>query len=224
MVVTNNKSNSIEPHGVRERELRVTPIQQALNLPNLITFSRLLLAVVLFTLIYVEGLWIPAAVVFVVAASTDALDGFVARRYGLVTTLGRILDPFVDKIIVCGTFVFLLERKLDSGINSWMVLIVISREMFVTSLRAFLEQQGHDFSATWSGKLKMVLQCIALAGSLLSLSPLFATLSVPVAADCDLTFKMLRDMLLWLAVGITGYSGVIYSIRAYRMLSATERT
>ena len=69
---------------------------RSLNLPNLITLSRLGLAVVLFWLIYVEGFWISAAVLFVVAAATDAIDGYIARKFGQVTTLGRILDPFVD--------------------------------------------------------------------------------------------------------------------------------
>ncbi len=194
-------------------------LRNSVNLPNLITLSRLGFALILFLLIYIEGFWITATVVFVIAAATDALDGFVARRYGLVTTLGRILDPFVDKIIVCGVFVFLLERKLDSGINSWMVLIVIAREMFVTSLRGFLERQGQDFSATWSGKLKMILQCAALTVSLLSLSPVFAHRSLGDVAGIDLSFKLGRDVLLWTAVAVTAISGFVYSWRAYHMIT-----
>lgn len=180
------------------------------NPPNCITSSRLLLAVGLFAMIYYEGLWIAAACVFVLAAATDALDGYVARKYGMVTTLGRILDPFVDKIIIAGTFIFLLERKLDSGINSWMVIIVISREMFITSLRAFLEQHGRDFSASMSGKIKMVLQCVALTASLLSLSPHLS----------NANFNLLRDVLLWSAVIFTAISGVTYTIRAVRMIQS----
>src|SRR5688572_3148906 len=82
--------------------------RDALNLPNLITISRLFLSFVLFALIYIQDYWFTAAVLFVVAASTDFLDGYIARKYGLITTLGRIMDPFVDKIIICGAFVFLL--------------------------------------------------------------------------------------------------------------------
>ena len=200
----------------RTSQKPVAPIdRRSLNVPNLITFSRLILAVVLFTMIYVEGLWISAAIVFVIAVSTDFLDGYIARRYGLVTTLGRILDPFVDKIIICGTFVFLLEKKLDSGVNSWMVIIVIGREMFVTSLRGFLEQQGKDFSASLSGKIKMVIQCIAVTASLLSLSPF--------VADHYPWFKPMRNVLLWTAVAVTAYSGLIYVFRAYLMLRPSDR-
>jgi len=194
-----------------------------LNGPNLITLSRLVLSLVLFTLIYLEGFWITSAVVFVVAASTDALDGFIARRYGLVTVLGRILDPFVDKIIVCGTFVFLLERKLDSGINSWMVLIVLAREMFVTSLRGYLERQGKDFSATWSGKLKMASQCVALTLSLLSLSPQIGPTAFHLAG-VSIPFKLVRDVALWAAVAVTAYSGFAYATRGYRMLQQQDAT
>jgi CDP-diacylglycerol--glycerol-3-phosphate 3-phosphatidyltransferase len=181
---------------------------RSLNLPNLITLSRLGLAVVLFWLIYVEGFWISAAVLFVVAAATDAIDGYIARKYGQVTTLGRILDPFVDKIIVCGAFVFLLEKKADSGVNSWMVMSVIGREMFVTGLRSFLEQAGKDFSAAFIGKAKMALQCVAITMSLLSLSPEVG----------NPTFNFCRNIVLWAAVAVTVYSGLSYAVRGFQML------
>ena len=181
---------------------------RSLNLPNLITLSRLGLAVVLFWLIYVEGFWISAAVLFVVAAATDAIDGYIARKYGQVTTLGRILDPFVDKIIVCGAFVFLLEKKADSGVNSWMVMSVIGREMFVTGLRSFLEQAGKDFSAAFIGKVKMALQCVAITLSLLSLSPEVG----------NPTFNFCRNIVLWAAVAVTVYSGLSYAVRGFQML------
>ena len=150
----------------------------ALNLPNCITVSRLVLAFVLFGMISYGGLWIASAVVFAVAAATDAVDGYLARRYGMVTTLGRILDPFVDKIIVCGAFIFLLAVNdpaagVLSGIGPWMTLVIIGREMFITGLRSILEQQGKDFSASMSGKIKMVVQCFAVEATLLSLSPAF---------------------------------------------------
>src|SRR6516165_2020863 len=105
----------------------------ALNPPNIITLSRLALAVFLFWLIDTGGHWLAACVLFVIAAATDAIDGYIARRYGLVTKIGRIFDPFVDKVIIGGAFMFLAVQP-DSGINAWMVMAVIGREMFVTSL------------------------------------------------------------------------------------------
>ncbi len=181
-----------------------------LNLPNAITLSRLLLAGVLFTLIDRGAHWGASTVVFIVAAATDALDGYIARRYGLVTVFGRILDPFVDKVIVCGAFVFLLAWP-QSGVNAWMVIIVIGREMFVTSLRSLLEQEGQDFSATLSGKLKMVLQCVAVATALLSLAPEIA--DAPWAPQ----FAVFRNVMLWSAVAATVASGVVYVLRAIKL-------
>ena len=184
--------------------------ERSLNVPNLITLSRLVLSIVLFAMISFGTSWIAAAVVFVVAATTDALDGYIARKYGLITTLGRIMDPFVDKIIVCGAFLFLLVEP-NSGVNAWMVLIVFSREMFITSLRSFLEQYGRDFSAAWSGKIKMTLQCVAVTASLLSLDADFAA---------QPKFLMLRDVILWITIAVTLYSGIEYTYRAYRLFRA----
>lgn len=196
-------------------ECRVAPApidRRSLNLPNAITLSRLLLAIVLFAMIGVPGMWIPAAVLFVVAAATDFLDGYFARRYGQVTTLGRIMDPFVDKIIVGGAFLFLVgqqvaladERIVDSGVSPWIVLIVIGREMFVTSLRGFMEQHGIDFSADKTGKAKMLLQSVAVTVCLLSMAPPFTAGG----------FLMMRDVLLWVTALFTAYSGVAYFVRA----------
>ena len=200
---------------------RVAPLEAgALNLPNAITLTRLLLSIALFVLIDIRGYWLTSAALFVVAASTDFLDGYIARKYGLVTTLGRILDPFVDKIIIGGAFIFLLGKQaepglegavLSSGVTAWMTIIVIGREMFITSLRAFLEQHGRDFSAAWSGKIKMGLQCAAVTASLLSLSPELGSQQWLLST---------RDVLLWGAVVSTVYSGLVYVKRAAEMLRA----
>ena len=208
---------SVTEHNSPKQNERLGPLTRgALNLPNTITLSRLFLAVILFWLIDMHGYWRTSAVVFLVAAGTDFLDGYLARKYGQVTTLGRILDPFADKLIICGSFVFLLGKaEMGSGVTGWMVIIVIGREMFVTSLRGFLEQHGLDFSATMSGKLKMVLQCAAVTASLLSLSPEFREILS--------TVDTIRDLLLWSAVAITVYSGVIYIYRAAVMLAEQSK-
>lgn len=194
--------------------------RRSLNLPNLITLSRLVLSIVLFVLIDVNGWWRTATVVFIVAAATDFLDGYLARRYGQVTTLGRILDPFVDKIIICGAFLFLLPYH-DSGITGWMTFAIIAREMFVTSLRGFLERQGKDFSAKWSGKIKMILQCVAVPLALMSMSPEF--LRFVDTFWNSTAYLQFRDLCLWITVAVTVYSGVEYTWRAFRMLSVEAR-
>ena len=189
--------------------------EQSLNLPNAITFSRLILSFVLFALIQSGQHWVWAAGLFVFAVATDVLDGYIARKYQLITQLGRILDPFVDKFITSGTFLFLLPEK-GSGIIPWMVVIVLGREMLVTSLRGFLEQQGADFSASFSGKLKMFLQCAAATASLLSLDPTFAALQ-----SAGISFLALRDILLWMMVAVTIWSGYDYVLRAIQILKKT---
>lgn len=181
------------------------------NAPNIITISRLGLSVVLFALISLwqgDGCGIAAAILFSIAVFTDALDGYLARKYNLITQLGRILDPFADKVIVLGTFIFLLEQKSASGVNAAMVVTILGRELLVTGLRSFLEQHGKDFSANLIGKVKMVIQSVALIFSLLSLSPMFQSSS----------FLIARDILLWSAVAITVYSGWLYIQRAIQLL------
>jgi len=183
------------------------PRANVFNLPNQLTIARLVLSIVLFGLITVK--WYTAGFfVFVAAASTDWLDGYFARKYGMVTMLGRILDPFVDKIIICGTFICLVADP-RSGIQGWMAVVVVGRELLITALRSFLEQQGADFSASMSGKLKMVLQCLAAGTSLFLLSEL-----VSPAAEPPAWLDYLLKGSVWSALALTVYSGVEYVRRA----------
>jgi CDP-diacylglycerol--glycerol-3-phosphate 3-phosphatidyltransferase len=135
------------------------------NLPNWITFSRLVLAVVFFVLVSFEGTAVltAALAVFVVACLSDLLDGYLARRCGQETSLGRIADPFVDKVIVCGGFTLLCPPERQTVIAPWMVVLLISREFLVSSFRGYAESRGVAFGARWAGKVKTAVQMIALA-------------------------------------------------------------
>ncbi len=190
------------------------------NLPNLITLVRLGMSLVLFGLMDFNTAWAICATVFAVAAGTDFLDGYIARKYKLVTVLGRILDPFVDKVIVCGAFLFLLPH-VNSGVTAWMALVVIGREMLVTQLRSWLEQQGRDFSAAWIGKLKMLLQCVALVVAMLLLDPAITAWLKDQQMATAATIS--RDLLLWTATGITVYSGAIYVLRGISIYREIQR-
>ncbi len=190
---------------------------RSLNLPNLITLLRFLLSLVLFALMDLDGWWRTSAVVFIVAASTDFLDGYLARKYGQITTLGRIMDPFVDKLIICGAFLFLLGKP-NSGISPWIAFVVMAREMFITSLRAFLEQHGRDFSAKFWGKLKMLLQCVAVPLCLLSLSPDFRVQLDGLMSGGFTAFLWVRDVAVWSMAAVTIWSGLEYSYRAFLVL------
>ncbi len=178
------------------------------NVPNLFTALRFVLSVVVFVMIPLR-FYYTALVVFVIAASTDWVDGYWARRFDQVTRLGRIFDPFVDKIIICGVFIFLASEE-GSGVFAWMAVVVVARELLVTALRGFIEQRGGDFSAKMSGKLKMVFQCIAVGISLFVLAD-------PTQAQ-RLGFEWWLPLAVWAAVLLTIYSGTQYVVVAFRLL------
>ena len=184
------------------------------TVPNIISTARLFLALVLFVAIERE-LCQPALVLFLVAASTDWVDGWWARRFGQVSRLGRILDPLVDKVIVCGAFILLAARDGSSAILPWMAVVVVVRELVVTAVRAEMERSGHDFSATLSGKLKMVLQCAAIALELFARAQPDWTL----AGRSGLA---LAGVAAWAAVATTIWSGVDYLVAARTLLTAPE--
>jgi CDP-diacylglycerol--glycerol-3-phosphate 3-phosphatidyltransferase len=145
------------------------------NLPNVLTAARFVLAMVLFVLIawhdVVPQVWLWCLGVFAAAAVTDYFDGYYARKLGLVSTLGRNLDPLVDKVLMCGAFTFLLAipQAAEIGLRAWMVVVVVARELIITSLRGFLESEGIRFGADMLGKIKMWLQCAALAAVFVAL-------------------------------------------------------
>lgn len=188
------------------------------NLPNRLTLARIALSIVLFAVLsfpsrvsYLLGL-----VLFLVAAGTDWLDGYFARKLGLVTTLGRILDPFADKLIICGTFVFLAAspRMLETawGLHPWIVVVIIARELLITVVRSFMEQQGIDFSANWPGKIKMGLQCLVVVVAMLYLSWGGASPGEPHWLWWTLVLST------YAALAATVYSGAIYVVAAARHL------
>lgn len=176
------------------------------NVPNALTTVRFALAIAVVVLIPLGELG-AALVTFLIAVSTDWMDGYWARKYGQVTKLGRIFDPFVDKIIICGTFIALVEIE-DSPIASWMATIVVARELLVTSLRGIIEGGGGDFSASWLGKWKMVVQCAAIVAVLL----MYVLTPIPGWLPGTTT------ILVWAAIGITVYSGVDYTLIAARAM------
>jgi len=190
------------------------PRQSVWNLPNQLTASRFVLALVLFVLIE-WGQWIACLGVFILAAITDWADGYLARRQGLTSTLGRNLDPLVDKVLVCGAYVFLIpvSVKDSDSINwmtPWMVTIVVARELVITGLRGYVEQQGVNFGADWLGKLKMVLQCAALIGIFISLEAKDGL----IPHEHYEWMSIVRLLLVWGMLATTLLSGVQYLWKA----------
>lgn len=165
------------------------------NIPNRLSAARVVMAIGCFVALAFHAYGVGLAL-FLLAAATDWLDGYWARRFGQVTRLGRILDPFADKLIVCGLFIYLAAIP-SSGVAPWMAVVVMARELLVTALRSFVEQAGGDFSARWAGKWKMVLQCLAIIGALMIL----------MLESPPQLLKVFYLAILYAAVAITIYSG-----------------
>ena len=170
------------------------------TIPNILSLARLGLAIVLFVAVE-RGANGAAFWLFLVAASTDWVDGWWARRFGQVSRLGRILDPLVDKVIVCGAYTLLAAA--GSAIMPWMAVVVVVRELVVTAIRAEMEKAGHDFSAAFSGKLKMLLQC-ATIGLVL------AARAWPGFMPAGVDLSVAAGWAAWAAVGATVWSGIEY--------------
>lgn len=140
-----------------------------INLPNKITLLRLVLAFALFA-VYIaldqvpelrKPFWlVMTAALFAFSAATDFLDGYLARRLKLITGFGRVADPFVDKVLICGSFILLVP--LSKLMPAWYALLIVVRELGVTALRSHLEGGGRAFGAKSWGKAKMLAQCITV--------------------------------------------------------------
>lgn len=159
-----------------------------------------------------------AMVLFVLAAITDAADGYLARKWQVVSVFGRVMDPFADKLLVLGTAVMLVTPTFEisengqlvmaAGFTGWMAVVILGRELLVTSIRGVFEARGIDFSASFSGKAKMIIQSVAIPGCLLiaglygSQRPDWAGWAVTLAA--------------WGTTLVTAASAVPYITRALR--------
>ncbi len=135
--------------------------QDSLNLPNLLTLTRILLIPV-FVVLFVTpdpDRSLLAAIVFVVAAVTDMLDGYLARRSGQVTKLGKLLDPIADKLLVLSALILLVNVDRVSAL---VAILIIARELGVTGIRAIAAGEGMIIAAETTGKYKMALQVVAI--------------------------------------------------------------
>ncbi len=187
---------------------------QVYTLPNLLTALRFVFAVLLFVLI-AFGAWVGCLVVFALAAVTDWLDGFLARRWGHTSSVGRNLDPMADKVLTCGAFIFLLPYgERDGWLVPWMVTVVVVRELLITGLRSFLEAHGAKFGADWLGKLKMGLQCAAL------IAIFVAFLGWDPASYAAEFFATARSGLIYAMLAATVLSALQYLSRAFLILQA----
>ena len=196
------------------------------SLPNALTIARIVLTAVFITGLTLhtptqplDGTLVLIAALFILAALTDALDGHFARKWSVVSRFGRVMDPFADKILILGAFVMLAgpgffvtpepgTRPTQlTGVYPWMVVVILARELLVTSLRGLVEAEGGDFSASWSGKWKMILQSVAV--------PLILVLVAAAPVGPGTPARWAIDITVWLTLAVTVLSAFPYLRRAF---------
>ncbi|MCI8284846.1 MAG: CDP-diacylglycerol--glycerol-3-phosphate 3-phosphatidyltransferase [Firmicutes bacterium] len=175
-----------------------------MNLPNKLTTLRMILVPV-FIVLYLMEYNLAAAAVFAIASLTDFLDGYLARKYNLVTNYGKMMDPLADKLLVTSAFVCMVQT---GEVAAWMVIVILAREFTITSLRAVAASEGVVIAAAWSGKIKTVTQMTAVIFLLIKNWP-FSLINFPFA-----------DIMLWIAVIMTIYSGLEYLYKSRSLLNA----
>ena len=174
-----------------------------MNLPNKLTIGRILIVPV-FIILLMYGYYHISAVIFILASLTDMFDGMIARKYNLVTNFGKIMDPLADKILVAAAFICLVEL---GDVAAWMVVVILAREFAVTGLRTVAAAQGVVIAAGATGKLKTILQMIAVPALLLQNWP-FQMVGFPFA-----------QIMLWISVIVTVISGIEYIIKNRKFFS-----
>lgn len=178
------------------------------NLPNVLTCLRILLVPILVVVLLTkfEGKELVALGVFLIAAFTDFLDGYIARRWGLVTPLGKLLDPAADKILTSAVFISLVEM---GRAPAWIVVIIVAREFAISTLRSVAATDNVVIAASWSGKVKTVTQLVAIA-----------LLIIQEQLDALGQLAFLGQIALLVALALTVYSGIDYSWRYAKVVRA----
>lgn len=193
-----------------------------MNLANRITLARIFLVPIIMFFLLVNVKFphirieqfsitynqIIAALIFIVAASTDSLDGYIARKRKLVTNLGKLLDPLADKLLVSAVLVSLVEMD---KLGAWIVIVIISREFAVTGLRQIALLEGNVMAASKWGKWKTAAQITAIIALLLNNFP-FAFINFP--------FDVITS---WIAAIITVYSGIDYFVKNKHVINFDEQ-
>lgn len=192
-----------------------------MNIPNRITISRILLIPIFMLIMLVDFNWgtmtlfgaeMPVShfiggLIFIIASLTDWVDGYYARKYNLVTTFGKFLDPLADKLLVSAALIILVELGFAA---SWIVILIISREFAVTGLRLVLAGEGEVVAAGSLGKIKTTAQILAISALLLH-DTIFVLMGVPFG-----------EIMLYIALIFTIWSGWDYFYANRKGLMASK--
>jgi CDP-diacylglycerol--glycerol-3-phosphate 3-phosphatidyltransferase len=216
------------------------------HVPNALTALRLLLAGLFFGMLsyyqsnslvgsHGDVVWLNIAfIIYLFALVTDFLDGFLARRWKVEGAFGRVVDPFVDKVLVLGSFIFFAGKnftipladasaipqniKTITGVVPWMVVVILARELLVTSLRGSMEAEGEAFGAQFSGKLKMVFQSVTILVILV-----YVNYRGRLTESQDRGAEIFRDYCIWATLAITVLSGLLYVRQAVALFQRREK-
>jgi len=175
------------------------------SLPNMLTMGRVAAVPLLVLLMLGEGKWpsFLAALLFSLVCITDLVDGYLARKMGIVTTIGKFLDPLADKLIVMTALIMLIPMD---RVEAWIVVIIVARELAVTGLRAIAQESGVIIDASELGKRKTAAQISAIIPLLLHHNdyPVF-----------DWNFHAIGSVVIWIALVMTIWSGYDYFKKYY---------
>ncbi len=180
-----------------------------MNLANKLTLLRIFLVPIFMFVLLIRipyGEYI-AAVIFIIAASTDGLDGYIARKRKQITNFGKLMDPLADKLLITAALISLVELRIIAG---WIAFVIIGREFFVTGLRTIAAAEGVIIAASKLGKIKTITQIVAIALLLLNDFPF------------SLLHLSLGKYVMYLAVFFTLWSGIDYFLKAKKSLKLKE--
>lgn len=191
-----------------------------MNIPNQITIARFFIAIVLFVTLSFANKSLDnytliidiSTVLFFIAGLSDFLDGYLARKYNLTSKFGRIADPLADKIVTGGVFIMLVG--LTPLLPAWIVVIIVSREYIVTSLRGYFESQGISFGANIWGKIKMMIQSFCIVFILVYLGHF----------QQNKTMKNLVSLCIWVTLIMTLLSAYSYIAKAFCLLRENKES
>jgi CDP-diacylglycerol--glycerol-3-phosphate 3-phosphatidyltransferase len=196
-----------------------------MNLPNSITMSRIVMIPLLLWILSTHFLWqgangeqeIAASVLFVLASITDGLDGYLARKRSQITTMGMLLDPIADKIMVAGALIALVAYNPDV-VKVWIVVVIIGREFLVSGLRSIASSEGFTIEASDLGKLKTVIQIVSVVAAILAhhwAKWQFGALIIPV--------KWIAIAAMYLTVLVSVISAIDYFVGFWKKIDHASK-
>ena len=194
-----------EPAQAKKQESDSMNFWKNMNLPNKLTCIRMVLVPVFILFFYLPYSWsrYVALVIFIVASLTDTADGYIARKYDLVTDFGKFMDPLADKLLVCSALICFVDSQEIAG---WIVIIIIAREFIISGFRLVAADNGIVIAASWWGKIKTIVQMVLIIIMLLNFESL----------------KLLENILIAAAVVLTIISLVDYIRKNYKVLGSAS--